>query len=68
MRKRWPVLAARIHGLLLSQRGQTLAEYGLIMSVIAVGVVLPTLILFREELAGAFNSATGCLNGGCAGP
>ena len=65
MRERLPVLAARIYGLLMNQRAQTLAEYGLIMSVVAVGVVLPTLLIFRGEVASAFNAATGCLNGSC---
>jgi Flp pilus assembly pilin Flp len=68
MRERWSVLAARICGLLLSERAQTLAEYGLIISLVAVGVVLPTMILFRGELSAAFNSASACLDGGCVGP
>jgi Flp pilus assembly pilin Flp len=65
MRERWPVLAARIYGLLTHERAQTLAEYGLIMSLVAVGVVIPTMLLFRTELAAAFNSATSCLDGVC---
>lgn len=42
--------------------GQTLAEYGLIVSVIAVGVIVPSMLLFREALADAFQSATDCMN------
>lgn len=42
--------------------GQTLAEYSLILTVIAVGVVVPTMILFRGALAGAFTTATDCMN------
>ncbi len=43
--------------------GQTLAEYGLIMAVIAVAVVVGAGVLFRTALVDAFNSATNCLNG-----
>lgn len=56
---------ARAHGLLLTDRGQTLAEYGLILAVVGVGVMIPAALLFRDQLAGAFNSATPCLLGSC---
>jgi len=65
LRDRWPLLAARIYQVLSHERAQTLAEYGLIVSVVAVGVVLPTLMLFRAEIAATFNAATDCLNGSC---
>ena len=42
--------------------GQTLAEYGLIMAVIAVAVVVAAGITFRGAIADAFNSSTSCLN------
>lgn len=45
--------------------GQTLAEYGLIITVIAVGTVVLSVIVFRETLVGAYNSASTCLNGSC---
>lgn len=45
--------------------GQTLAEYGLIMSVIAVAVVVSAGIAFRGAIVGAFNDATACLSGSC---
>jgi Flp pilus assembly pilin Flp len=44
------------------ESGQTLAEYGLIMAVIAVAVVVAAGILFRNAIIGAFNSATNCLS------
>jgi Flp pilus assembly pilin Flp len=44
------------------ENGQTLAEYGLIMAVIAVAVVVAAGVLFRDAIIGAFNSATDCLN------
>ena len=42
--------------------GQTLAEYGLIVAVIAVAVVLAAGITFRGAIADAFDSSTSCLN------
>lgn len=50
---------------LASTRAQTLAEYSLVLTLVAVGVVVPTLILFRGALAGAFDGATACLTSGC---
>ena len=59
-----PVIAW-IHEALRSERGQTLAEYSLIMTVVAVGVVVAGLILFRTQIAAAFGAVTGCLDGDC---
>jgi Flp pilus assembly pilin Flp len=56
---------ARAHGLLLTDRGQTLAEYGLLIAVVGVGVMIPAALLFRDALADAFDSATPCLIGSC---
>jgi Flp pilus assembly pilin Flp len=47
------------------EEGQTLAEYGLIMAVIAVAVVAAAAIAFREAIIGAFSNATDCLSGSC---
>ena len=47
------------------EEGQTLAEYGLIMAVIAVAVIALAGIAFRTAIVGAFNSATACLGGTC---
>jgi Flp pilus assembly pilin Flp len=47
------------------EEGQTLAEYGLIMAVIAVAVIVAAGILFRNAIVTAFNSATNCLDGTC---
>jgi Flp pilus assembly pilin Flp len=46
-------------------RGQTLAEYGLILTLVAVGVVIPTMLIFREQLIDAYYAATDCMNGSC---
>jgi Flp pilus assembly pilin Flp len=59
------LLVARVHGLLAREHGQTLAEYGLVLTLVAVGVVIPTMLLFRNELIAAFNSAANCMNGSC---
>ncbi len=47
------------------EKGQTLAEYGLIMAVIAVAVVVTAVTLFRGAIITAFNSASSCLDGTC---
>ncbi len=47
------------------EEGQTLAEYGLIMAVIAVAIVVLALIAFRGAIVSAFNGATSCLSGNC---
>ena len=47
------------------EEGQTLAEYGLIMAVIAVAVVVAAVVAFRGAIVTAFNSATNCLDGTC---
>jgi Flp pilus assembly pilin Flp len=55
---------------LKDDEGQTLAEYGLIMAVIAVAVVVAAGVTFRGAIIGAFSTSTDCLNkasssGGC---
>lgn len=47
------------------ERGQTLAEYGIILAVVAVAVVVLAVVAFREAIIVAFNSATDCLDGSC---
>ena len=57
----WHELQARTK----DETGQTLAEYGLIMAVIAVAVVVTAVIAFRAAIVTAFNGAVGCLDGSC---
>lgn len=57
----WEVPEIKVSG----EKGQTLAEYGLIMAVIAVAVVITAVTLFRGAIITAFNSATNCLDGTC---
>ena len=58
-------LCARASLLFSRERGQALAEYGLIITIIAVAVVVLSMLTFREALVGAFNSAITCLDGLC---
>lgn len=51
------MLAAIVRG----ERAQTLAEYSLLLTLVGVGVVVPTMLLFRSALAGAFSDATACI-------
>lgn len=54
----------RMHGWLArAERGQALAEYSLIITVVAVGVILPATIVFRTQLAAAFTSVADCIAG-----
>jgi len=57
----WHGLQARTK----DESGQTLAEYGLIMAVIAVAVVVAAVIAFRDNIVAAFENATDCLDGSC---
>lgn len=50
---------------LQDEDGQTLAEYGLIMAVIAIAVVVTAVIAFRDAIADAFNASIDCLDGDC---
>ena len=45
--------------------GQTLAEYGLIMSVVGVSVVVVAAVVFRDGIISAFSKTTTCLGGSC---
>lgn len=55
-----------LRGRLADEEGQTLAEYGLIMAVIAVAIVITAVTLFRGAIISAFNKATDCLDGNCS--
>jgi Flp pilus assembly pilin Flp len=57
----WHGLQARTK----DESGQTLAEYGLIMAVIAVAVVVAAVVAFRNNIVIAFENATDCLDGSC---
>ena len=48
-----------------SEWGQTLAEYSLIVTIIAVATAILALIVFRTSLAGAFTAVLNCLDGSC---
>ena len=55
------LLLARLADALYSERGQTLAEYGLILALVAVGVVVPTMFIFQAAITDILQRATGCL-------
>ena len=57
----WQELRIRLS----DEEGQTLAEYGLIMAVIAVVVVTTAVIVFRDAIIVAFQSSVSCLDGSC---
>ncbi len=46
--------------------GQTLAEYGLIIGVVGVGVVVLGMLVFSETLAGSFTGVVNCVTGSCS--
>ena len=50
---------------LRSEAGQTLAEYGLIVTLVAVGVTVAALFFFATAVAGAFDGVTACFGGSC---
>ncbi len=62
----WIMVALRdLQSRISDEEGQTLAEYGLIMAVIAVAVVAAAAVAFRGAIIGAFSNATTCLSGSC---
>jgi Flp pilus assembly pilin Flp len=56
------IAAQRICAPSRDDEGQTLAEYSLIISAIAVAAVVTGVIVFRGALTDAWNSAADCLN------
>jgi len=50
---------------LRDEDGQTLAEYGLITSVVVISTILLAVIVFKDAIIGAFNRASTCLGGSC---
>ena len=63
MRENLLVAAASFGAAVHKEQGQTLAEYGLLLTLVAVGVIVPTLILMRGALAGAFGDVSDCILG-----
>jgi Flp pilus assembly pilin Flp len=60
----WQELRIRLS----DEEGQTLAEYGLLIAVVAVIVVAGAVTFFQGQLSGAFNAAGDCLTGTCVVP
>ena len=55
----------RTHARLHNETGQTLAEYGLVITLVGIGVTVTALMVFSTALFGAFESATACFAGAC---
>ena len=53
-------------GRLRDQAGQTLAEYAMILSLIAVVLVVTAVLVFRDGVVNAFSDARSCITGGCS--
>ena len=47
------------------EAGQTLAEYSLLLTLVAVGVVVISVVFFTSAVAGTFDSVTACFGGSC---
>jgi len=45
--------------------GQTLAEYALLITIVAVGVTVAAIVAFSAALGDAFDAVTGCIGGTC---
>jgi Flp pilus assembly pilin Flp len=52
-------------GALRRENGQTLAEYALLISLVAVAVTATALIAFRDQFAAGYDSMSDCLHGLC---
>jgi Flp pilus assembly pilin Flp len=46
--------------------GQTVAEYGLILSVVAVVTIVTAAAAFRSVIIDSINQAVDCLDGSCS--
>jgi Flp pilus assembly pilin Flp len=55
-------IESKVTSMATDEEGQTLAEYGLIMAVIAVAVIVASAVAFKTAIVGSFTNATNCLN------
>ena len=54
-------ILAQVLRIASSERGQTLAEYGVILALVALGVVVPTVFVFRTAIGDVYATVTACL-------
>jgi Flp pilus assembly pilin Flp len=47
------------------ERGQTFAEYGILVSLVAAGVVAIAVFLFAGAIAGLYDTVTACFDAAC---
>ncbi len=59
--RRWRSTRRRLN----SQAGQTLAEYGMMVSFIAIAVLVTALLTFQGSIASGFDAASDCISGTC---
>ncbi len=59
---RWQAYRRR----LADQIGQTLAEYAMIVSLVAAALIVFALVTYRDNIAGSFSSAASCVQGVCS--
>ena len=55
----------RVYVRLRVERGQTLAEYGVIVSVLTVFVVVVAVLGFGDAVTSVFSNMVSCLSGDC---
>ena len=48
-----------------NEGGQTLAEYSILLTLVAVGVTVLAVVFFSTALAGMYDSITACFDGAC---
>ena len=61
--RRWRSSRRRLTG----QAGQTLAEYGMLVSMIFIAVLVTALLAFQGPIASGFEAASDCISGTCVG-
>jgi Flp pilus assembly pilin Flp len=55
----------RVYVRLRVERGQTLAEYGVMVSVLVAFVTVAVLLVFRDAVAQPFSDLVSCFDGVC---
>ena len=55
----------RVYVRLRVERGQTLAEYGVMVSVLVAFATVTVLVAFRDAVSVPFSDLVGCIDGSC---
>ncbi len=59
------VVRSRVFSVVRPERGQTLAEYGVLISVLAVFVVVIAVLGYADAITNVFSGMVSCLSGTC---